>query len=79
MELEAAFERGIIQPKGFIPLKYRRASKVIADCVGKSRFKTNPVDLVMKIIDAHHESLAKFSHVACILIRGIKPEETWEN
>lgn len=78
-ELELAFENLIIQPKGFVPFENRQLSQEIRQCVGESKFKNNPVGLAIKLIEAHHQSLAKFSHAAFILIRGIKPEETWEN
>lgn len=78
-ELDSAFEELIIQPRGFVPLKNRQHSDAIRRCVGQCKFEHNPVDLAIKLIEAHHQSLAKFSHAACILIRGIKPNETWEN
>lgn len=73
-ELELAFEAQIIQPKGFVLPENRQHSRAIYDCVGQSQFQNNPVDLVMKLIEAYHQSIPKDVHASSILIRGIKPD-----
>lgn len=72
MELENAFEEGIIEPKGFVPPRRRQYSTAISNCVGQCNFQENPVDLVIKIIEAHHQTLLKESHASTILEVGIK-------
>ncbi|XP_031636747.1 uncharacterized protein LOC116349465 [Contarinia nasturtii] len=70
-EQEIAFENGFIRPNGFVPLEHRQHSK-IAKSVNRCKFKTNPIDLAIKLIEAHHDILHKESHVAAILERGVK-------
>lgn len=71
---EQAFELNIIQPKGFVTPQHRQHSQSISNCVGKCRFEQNPVDLVLKLIEAYQQSLPKAAHVSSILVRGIKPD-----
>lgn len=73
-ELNIFFEKGFIQPNGFVPSKYRTISKRIIECVDKCRFTTNPTGLAIKLISAHHQNVQKESHVASILERGTKLE-----
>lgn len=69
---EQAFESGIIKAKGYVPIERRKFSEAVSDCVGRCKFHDNPVDLVIKLIEAHHQTMLKESHVASILERGIK-------
>lgn len=74
-ELEQAFEAEIIQPKGFVPPENRQHSNAISKYVGQCRFQNNPVDLAIKLIEAHHQStIPNDAHVSSILVRGIKPD-----
>lgn len=66
-ELEIAFNKGTIQAKGFVPSGNRHYSEAISSCVGQCMFEENPVDLAIKLIEAHHQNLLKESHVASIL------------
>lgn len=70
--LEIAFDTGIIRPNGFVPKEKRNNSKFIAELVGECRFVKNPVDLVIKLIIAHHHFMREESHVASIVDRGDK-------
>lgn len=63
------FERGIIEPNGFVPMENRQYSKDISECVGQSKFKNNPVQMAIKIVEARHEELRTESHVASILLK----------
>lgn len=72
--LDTAFETGIIRPNGFVIPENRQYSKEMSDCVGQCKFKANPVDLAIKLIEAHHQALLKDSHVASILERCQKPD-----
>lgn len=67
--LETAFENGIIRPNGFVHPENRRYSEEISNCVGQCKFKENPVDFAIKLIEAYHQALLKDSHVASILER----------
>ncbi|XP_055297736.1 uncharacterized protein LOC129566134 [Sitodiplosis mosellana] len=71
-ELERAFESGIIQTKGYVPIEKRQYSEAIASRVGQCKFQDNPVDLAVKLVEAHHQTLLKESHVAAILERSTK-------
>lgn len=71
--LESAFENGIIRPNGFVIPENRQYSKEMSNCVGQCKFKENPVDLAIKLIEAYHQALLKDSHVASILERCTKP------
>lgn len=73
-QLEAAFDRGIIKPNGFVPYAHRQHPMEIFECVGNCKFKRNPVNLATKLIEAHHQFIRKESHAAMILERGIKAE-----
>ncbi|XP_031632913.1 uncharacterized protein LOC116346822 [Contarinia nasturtii] len=66
-EQDMAFEKGTIQAKGFVPMGNRQYSESISSCVGHCQFQENPVDLGIKLIEAHHQNLLKESHVASIL------------
>lgn len=72
-ELKEAFEHGIIQTDGFVPMENRQHLQAIFDCVGQCRFQKSPVGFVIKLIAAQHHPLPKFAHVASILLRGIEP------
>lgn len=72
--LREAFEQQIIETKGFVPFKNRQHSAEIAECVGKCRFKNNPIDFLIKLIETRYYSLPKAAHVASILNRGIEPQ-----
>lgn len=71
-EQEEVLVNGNIKSKGFVPLEYRRHPEAIVKCVGKCKFEDNPVDMAIKLIEAHHQTLLKESHVATILEKGIK-------
>ena len=71
-EQEDAFVNGNIKSKGFVPIEYRQYPEAVADCVGKCKFHDNPVDVAIKLIEAHHQTLLKESHVATILENGNK-------
>lgn len=73
-EQERAFKEKIIEPKGFVPLENRQYSEAISECVGQCRFQNNPMKFIIELIEANHQSLPKVSHVASILLRGIKPD-----
>lgn len=79
LEQATAFEMGIIQPKGYVPMENRQYSEAISSYVGQCKFNDNPVDLAIELIEAHHQTIPKFSHAASILIRGIKPAELMLN
>lgn len=68
---EEAFQKGIIKTNGFVPPEYRQLPETI-HCVGQCKFRRNPVNLAIKLIEAHHELMRKESHVAFILERGTK-------
>lgn len=70
--LEQAAEKGIIKSKGFVPVENRHQTAAIQNCVGQCKFHDNPVDLAIKLIEAHHQTLIKESHVAAILEQSIK-------
>lgn len=70
--LELAFEDGIISPNSFVPLEHRKHSNNVARMVKKCKFSENPVDLAIKIIEAHHSFLRKESHVSAILEKATK-------
>lgn len=69
---EAAFQQGIIKPNGFVPSENRHHSGAISDAVDKCKFRKNPVDLVIKLIETHHQLVREESHAAFILKRGTK-------
>lgn len=71
-EQEEAFTNGIIKSKGYVPFEYRQYPEAIAKCVGKCKFHESPVDMAIKLIEAHHQTLLKESHVAKILEKGKK-------
>lgn len=73
-ELDEAFINGIIKSKGYVPHEYRQHPEAIANCVGKCKFHDNPVDMAIKLIEAHHQTLLKESHVASILEKGKKQD-----
>lgn len=66
------FEEGVIDSKGFVPPRRRKYSELISKYVGRCKFVENPVDLVIKIIEAHHQVLLKESHVFSICQLGKK-------
>lgn len=70
-QLDSAFENGIIEPKGYVPFGNRNLVAV-AEYVNKCNFKKNPINLAIKLIESHHQTLLKESHVASILNRGFK-------
>ncbi|KAG4070394.1 hypothetical protein HA402_006536 [Bradysia odoriphaga] len=72
LELEQAAEKGIIQSKAFVPMENRHQTEAIENCVGRCKFNDNPVDLAIKLIEAHHQTLIKESHVASILEQSTK-------
>lgn len=71
-ELEQAFRNSVIDAKGFVPMEKRRYSEAISNCVKQCKFHDNPVDLAIKLIEAHHQALLKESHVASIFERNTK-------
>lgn len=71
-EQDEAFANGIIKSKGYVPFEYRQHPETISNCVGQCKFHDNPVDMAIKLIEAHHQTLLKESHVATILEKGIK-------
>lgn len=73
-EQEEAFERGLIRPNGFVSVENRQHSSIVK-YVNQCKFKSNPINLARKLIEAHHNFLHKESHVAAILERGVKLNE----
>lgn len=71
-EQNTAFESGIIKPNGFVPMENRQHSSAIREYVDQCKFKKNPVDLAIKLIEAHHLFIRKESHASSILERGKK-------
>lgn len=71
IEQEIAFENGLIKPNGFVPLEHRQNPSIVKS-VNRCKFKTNPINLTIQLIEAHHNLLHKESHVAAILERGVK-------
>lgn len=53
-------------------MEKRQYSEAISNCVGQCKFKDNPVDLAIKLVETHHQTLLKESHVASILERNKK-------
>lgn len=70
--LEQAFQLDLIKPNGFVPPQNRSKQATIFEAVGKCRFNKNPVDLAIKLIEAHHRSMPKECHASSILQRGTK-------
>lgn len=70
-EQEAAFESGLIRPNGFVQIGNRQHSSIMK-YVNECQFKSNPINLARKLIEAHHNFLHKESHAASILERGVK-------
>lgn len=70
---QAAFEKGAIQPNGFVERKYRQLPELMP-AVGQCKFNKNPTKLAVQIIEARHQFIRKESHVASILEKGIKFE-----
>lgn len=66
------FENAVNKSKGFVPPEKRHYSEAISSCVGQCKFHDNPADLAIKLIEAHHQTLLKESHVALILERSTK-------
>lgn len=71
-EQEEAFINGNIKSKGYVPHEYRQYPEAISNCVGECKFQDNPVDMAIKLIESHHQTLLKESHVATILEKGTK-------
>lgn len=71
-ELEEAFDDNIIKPNGFVEHDHRNSTEVISKFVGQCQFIKNPIDLVHRLISAHHQFMRDESHVATILDRGMK-------
>lgn len=69
---EMAFEEGIIQPNGFVPVENRQHSTAVIKSIDKCKFRQNPVDLAIQLIEAHHEFMRNESHASSILQRGSK-------
>lgn len=69
---EEAFKKGVIKPNGFVAKGNRSYSKAISTAVAACKFIKNPVDLAIKLIEAHHHLIRKDSHAASILERGFK-------
>ncbi|XP_031638985.1 uncharacterized protein LOC116351075 [Contarinia nasturtii] len=70
-ELDEAFNAGIIKPNGFVSPEHRQHESII-EYVGECKFNKNPVDLAIKLIEAHHHLIRKESHVESILESGFK-------
>lgn len=70
-EQEMAFENGIIKPNGFVPKEHRNR-QLLVNNVGRCNFESNPVNLAIRLIEAHHQFVRKESHAAMILERGKK-------
>lgn len=70
-EQEAAFERGLIKPNGFVEVEHRHHLSIVK-YVNQCQFKSNPINLARKLIQAHHNFMHKESHAAAILERGVK-------
>lgn len=71
-EQKEAFESGYMEENGYVRNRERNCTEALSQCINQCRFKKNPTDLALKLIKAHHQVLPKDSHVASILIRGIK-------
>lgn len=76
--LERAFDNGYIQSKGFVKPDDRHLDSVARDVNG-CKFNDNPVDLAIKFIEIHHQTLQRESHVASLFRRGVKPLVTIKN
>lgn len=74
--LDEAFKAGIIQPNGFVMPEHRAFSGDVSKAVATCKFKKNPVDLAIKLIEAQHHLMRKESHVESILECGFKMEIT---
>ncbi|KAG4065067.1 hypothetical protein HA402_007464 [Bradysia odoriphaga] len=72
VQLEVAFEEGIITPNSYVLPENRSHSAAISRCVKKCKFQSNPVELAIKIIEAHHMFIRKESHVSAILEKATK-------
>lgn len=71
-EQEMAFKNGIIDENGFVPYSKRNFSEARDFGVDQCKFKDNPTDLAIDLINAHHQMLPKNSHAASILKSGKK-------
>lgn len=71
-DLEMAFEEGYITPNSYVPTENRRHSAAISRLVKKCKFNENPVELAIKLIEAHHVFVRKESHVSAILEKATK-------
>lgn len=56
---------------GLTPLGNRQHSKDISECLRQNKFKTDPVEMAIKIIETHHKEVHTESHVASILLKGV--------
>lgn len=70
-ELDAAFRNGQIQANGYVDVANRQLP-CMERFVGASKFTRNPVNLAVKIIEAHNQMMNAECHVASILLKGIK-------
>lgn len=70
--LEFAFQCDLVKPNGFVPLENRSRDAAIFEAVGRCKFTKTPVDLAIKLIEAHHCSMPEESHASSILQRGFK-------
>lgn len=70
---EIASKKGIIDDNRFVAARKRGYPEASELGVKKCKFDDNPTDLVIDLINAHHQILPKNSHAASILNRGIKP------
>lgn len=68
-----AFANKKIQPNGFVAEAHRN-SLHLKRYVGECRFKQNPIDLAIQIIELRHQFMRKESHVASILEKATKTE-----
>lgn len=71
-EQQEAFNDGFIEECGYVPIRERNYPETVSQCVSQCKFKSNPIDLAIKLIKAHHQQLPKDCRVASILNRGTK-------
>lgn len=72
VELEVAYEEGIISANSYVETYNRRHSAATSRWVRKCQFSHNPVELSIKLIEAHQGFIRKESHVAAILEKGMR-------
>lgn len=62
-----------LEKNGFVPIRNRNLLAPIKKYFSECKFESNPTDLAIKLIKVRHQVLPNHSHVASILVDGIKP------